>query len=54
MRRLCLSALTAALAFAVAAGCGGSTSSEPTSTVSKEEIERAMQKMKKLGPKAHE
>jgi hypothetical protein len=54
MHRLSLAVLAAALGFAVVTGCGGSGSSEPTSTVTKEEIDKAMEKMKKLGPKAHQ
>ena len=53
MRRPCLAVIAVVLVFAVVAGCG-SSSTEPTSTVSKEEIEKAMDKMKKLGPMAQQ
>ena len=54
MRRAILGGLLAAFGFLVMAGCGGDSSSSQPTHVSKEEIEKAMQKMKKLGPKAHE
>ena len=53
MRRRFLCGLLAAIGFVALAGCGGDSSTTESSNVSKDEIDKAMQKMKKMGPNAH-